>query len=333
MYPMSRRAALGVIGGAIVSGGSLTSSAASQVTLKLSHFLHPGHLVDEASKKFAQTVSERSEGRIQVEVYPAGQMFGLRQGAEAVQVGTVDFAWCEFGTLSNWVPELGFVSLPFLFKDYDHVLRVYNGEVGSRLIAIAREQLGIDILSLGISGFRVISSKGRSIVGPEDLSGMRIRVPEIPMYVSAFRTLGANPTPMALGEVYTALQTGVIDAVEIPPDTTWNMRVQEVADHISRTRHVFTDIHLVMNSLKLEGLNPADQEIIRKAASEVIGKWFNQSSIAADEEYWEKLSSSMKAENNPSVDKFRDTLAPIWKEFIEKNGPAANSLVEQIASS
>ena len=178
----------GLTGSALaVSAPFIIGRASAQTkTLRLSHHLAPGHLVDVASKRFAELVAQQTGGQLKVEVFPSAQIAGLRQGAEGLQVGTLDFAWTDFGTLANWRKQLGFVSLPFLFRDTDHVLKVLNGGIGEDLRKDVRKAMNIEMVGYGIAGFRVIATKGREIRKPEDMKGLKTRVPEVPVFISSF---------------------------------------------------------------------------------------------------------------------------------------------------
>jgi tripartite ATP-independent transporter DctP family solute receptor len=321
---------LGAAATALALSLAAGSAQAQTKALKLSHHLPPGHLVDVASKRFAELVAEGTRGAVKIEVFPAAQIAGLRQGTEAVQVGTVDLVWSDFGTLGNWRKELGFISLPFLFKDFDHVLAVFNGPVGADLREEVRKSLGIEILGYGIAGFRVLATRDRPVNGPGDLKGLKLRVPEVPVYVATFKALDANPTPMPFGEVYTALQTGVIDGVEVPAETMWSFKIQEVAKNVARTYHILTDVHLMMNATSLGGLTPDQQTAVKKAAETALAE-YNMASIAAEGEFWTKLAGVMKGNPNPDREAFRQALLPVWNEFDKTAGGKAKPWIDRIA--
>jgi TRAP-type transport system periplasmic protein len=310
-------------------GGVSTEAAAQTKTLRLSHHLAPGHLVDVASKRFAELVAEKTGGKLKVEVFPAGQLAGLRQGTEAVQVGTLDLVWSDFGTLANWQKQLGFISLPFLFRDNEHVLATLNGKIGEDLSTEVRKTLGIDVLGYGIAGFRVIATRDRPVTSPADLQGVKVRVPEVPVYVSAFKRVGANPTPMAWGEVYTALQTGVINGVENPPEGLFVGRMQEVTKFASKTNHIMTDVNLMMSTSVLNGL-PADQQAAVKAAAATAVGEYNKASIAAGEEFWKKLAGAVTANESPDREAFKTALAPVWQEMDTAAGGKMKPWIDRV---
>lgn len=315
---ITRRSALG--GALAMTVGSSIPASAQSKTLRLSHHLPPGHLVDIASKRFAELVAQSSNGALKVDVFPAAQIAGLKQGTESVQVGTLDLVWSDFGTLGNWKKEYGFMSLPFLFKDFDHVKRVFFGPLGAELKQDVSKQMQIEILGFGTAGFRVMATRERAINKPGDLANLKFRVPEVPVFVSTFRQLKANPTPMAFGEVYTALQTGVIDGVEVPAETMWSFKVQEVAKHVSKTYHILTDVHLMMSSSVLKGLPQAQQDIIVKAARQAVEEEYFKASLAAEDEFWAKLAGAMIPVQNPDRAAFQQALQPVWEEADKSSG-------------
>jgi len=311
---------------ALIAGPAM----AQDKTLRLSHHLAPGHLVDVASHRFAELVAEATNGEIAVEVFPSGQIAGLRQGAEAVQIGTVDVVWSDFGTLANWRPEYGFVSLPFMFQGDDHFDAVFGGEVGAELATSLRDNLGIETLGYGNAGFRVIASKS-PVNAPEDLAGVRIRVPEVPIFVAAFSAIGANPTPMAWGEVYTALQTDVIDAVENPAEGLAVGAMQEVTTHLSRTLHIMTDVNLFANGAMMEGLTPEQQAAVRASAATAIGE-FNLATRAASQTYWDQMAATMQVNEEPDRAAFQAAMAPVWDEFIAATGDAGQHWIDVVTA-
>ena len=329
---MTRRLfALGLAGTTALVAAQPSAVAAQEHRLRLSHHLSPGHLVDVASQRFAQAVEEGTNGEVVVEVFPAEQIAGLRQGAEAVQIGTVDFAWSDFGTLANFRPEYGFVSLPFIFEDDAHFNAVFNGEVGEALRQDVRDNLGIEALGYGNAGFRVIATRDRPVEGPEDLEGVRIRVPEVPIYVSAFRSVGANPTPMAWGEVYTAAQTGVIDAVENPAEGLAVASLEEVMTHLSRTYHIMTDVSLFANSAMLEGLSSEHQQVVRQAAADAVAD-FNAQTVERSEGYWNQLAAELETVEEPDRAAFQEAMRPVWTEFVETAGEAGQKWIDEVSA-
>ena len=299
------------------------------VNLVFSHHVPTSHLIHGVAEKFAEKVRQGTHGAVTISIRPASQLFNLRTSAEALQLGTLDMCWTDLGTLGNWQPQFGFVSLPFLFNDYDHVKRVLYGPIGQQVCKDAKEGLGVEVLSLGASGFRVFISR-KPIHTAADVRGLRLRVPEIPTWVEMAKSLGANPTPIPAGEIYTALQTGVIDAFESPADYIVSSKNYEVAGHVTRTHHIFTEVSMMASATRMASLPPAVQKVIRDAAVEAVQKDMWEANLKAQENAWNELSRLIKADANPDVASFRAKMGPVIDGFVGRAGRKGKSLVEAV---
>jgi len=167
----------------------------------------------------------------------------------------------------------------------------------------------------------------RPINGLDDFKGLKIRVPESPVYSRIFRLLGANPTPMPWGEIYTALQTKVVEGMESAPDSIYNTKFQEVAKFLCPTRHIYNCTMLIVNGGFFDGLPPATKKAIAESAAE-SGKWLTDVTIKAEKEYFDKLTAAGVTISNPDMTPIRAAVQPIYKEYGEKM--KAVELIEQI---
>ena len=299
------------------------------VNLVFSHHVPTSHLLHSTAEKFAENVKEGTKGAVTISIRPASQLFNLRTSAEALQLGTLDLCWTDLGTLGNWQPQFGFVSLPFLFNDYDHVKRVLYGPIGEQVRKDANQSLGIEILALGASGFRVFLSK-KPIGSAADLRGLRLRVPEVPTWVEMARALGANPTPIPAGEIYTALQTGVVDAFEAPADYILSTRNYEVAGFATRTHHIFTEGSMMASAQKMASLPAGFQKVIRDAAVETVQKDMWQANLKVQQSAWNDLARLTKANADPDVASFRAKMGPVINNFVARAGAKGKALVEAV---
>ncbi|MBI1779598.1 MAG: TRAP transporter substrate-binding protein [Proteobacteria bacterium] len=303
--------------------------ARAQTKLTFSHHVPTNHILHEAAERFAKRVSELTQGQVTVEVRPASQLFNLRTSAEALQLGTLDFAWTDLGSLANWQPYLGFTSVPFLFNDFDHAFKVLYGPIGEQVRKEVLEKLGIDILSLGASGFRIFVLK-KPVHMADDLKGMKLRVPEIPVYVDMARALGTNPTPIPAGEIYTALQTGVVDGMEGPPDFVETGKLFEVGGYATRTYHIMTEVSLMASAKRLGALPPAHQKAVRDAAVEVVQGWYKQENLKAQESSMQILRGKLKMDEKPDIASFRAKMGPVIDSFVAKVGPKGREYVDAV---
>jgi len=328
--PISRRALLKV--GAAAAGAAALSRRSwgqSPINLVFSHHVPTTHLIHGVAEKFVEMVKQRTNGSVIISIRPASQLFNLRTSAEALQLGTLDMCWTDLGTLGNWQPQFGFVSLPFLFHDYDHVKKVLYGPIGQQVSKDAKDSLGVEVLSLGASGFRVFLSR-KPIQTADDVRGLRLRVPEIPTWVEMAKALGANPTPIPAGEIYTALQTGVVDAFEAPADFILSSKNYEVAGFVTRTHHIFTEVSMMASARKMASL-PADvQKVIREAAVEAVQKDMWELNLKAQQSAWNELAKLIKANPNPDVASFRSKMGPVINYFVGRAGPKGKALVEAV---
>ncbi len=205
-------------------------------------------------------------------------------------------AWTGSGTLSASVPSLGYFSLPFLFTNFDHAIRAME-KLRPSVSAVIRDKMGAEMLAWGPNGFRVIVTKGRAIRSAADMKGLKMRVPEIPLYVNTFRLLQTNATPLPWGELYTAMQTGIVDGLEGPSGAIETSKFQEVATDLSRTNHILTDFTLLANRKKLESLSKEHQAIVREEAVK-LDQRFQAMSRTFDDAAYDKLKAKLKSVEN-----------------------------------
>jgi tripartite ATP-independent transporter DctP family solute receptor len=327
--PRSRVLGLTAALGLALSGISGPDVAEAETKLTFSHHVPTTHILHATAERFAHTVQEKTNGQVVVEIRPASQLFNLRTSAEALQLGTLDLAWTDLGSLGNWYPPLGFTAMPFLFKDFEHAYRVLYGPLGEQVRREVRERLGVEILSLGVSGFRVFVTK-RPVRTAADVQGIKLRVPEIPVYVEMARALGTNPTPIPAGEIYTALQTGLVDGMEAPADFVESAKLFEVARHVTRTYHIMTEVSLMASAKRLSALPPDQQKAVRDAATEVVQGWYKTENMKAQEAAWQSLTQKMQANPAPDIASFQAKMGPVIDGFVAKVGPKGREYVDAV---
>ncbi|HZG55295.1 TRAP transporter substrate-binding protein [Paenibacillus sp.] len=253
---------------AACGGGASNEGAAAQDVVKL----RLGHITGETdawhlgAMKFAELVKEKSNGTVEVEVFPSSTLGNDRDLIEGMQLGSVDFALVA-GVLSNFHQPFSILELPYLFRDQTHLEKVLYGEVGTQLKQDLLDNAQIRGLEFWVRGPRELTSN-RPIEKVEDLSGLKIRVPEIPASIAAWEAMGATPTPMAFGEVYSSLQTGVIDAQENPLAFIDSNKLLEVQKYVTMTNHVYGYVLLTMSDITFQKLSPEQQAAVQEAAKE-----------------------------------------------------------------
>lgn len=235
-------------------------------TLILAHNLDVKHPVHEGIAFFAQRVDELSQGELQIKIYPNGQLGSEREVLEQLQLGAVSFSKVSSLSLESFSPLFGILNTPFLFRDEQHYYRVLDSSVGDELLAVAKDKriLGLTYYNGGTRSFYA----SKPILKPSDLKGMKLRVMGSQTAIRMTKLLGGSPTPMPYGEIYTALQQGVIDGAENNVTALTLSRHGEVAQHYSVDQHIMAPDILLMSTQVWNGLEPKQQKLLREAAQE-----------------------------------------------------------------
>ena len=245
---------------------SASLAFAAPVTLKLGHIAEPENPYGQGADHFAKLVKERSNGEIIIQVYPSSQLGNQRDLVEGLTFGTVDMTLTGTAVLGNFVPEVSIFDLPFLFRDVQHAYKALD-TVGMELCKKG-EARGMITLAIWENGIRHMTNNARPIVKPEDMKGLKFRVMEQPVYIEMMKALGASPTPMAMSELYTALQKGVIDGQENPLAHIATKRFYEVQKYISLTGHTYAPELVMISAIAWKKLTPEQQALLRKAAED-----------------------------------------------------------------
>ncbi len=278
---MDRRAlsflALGLLLGILISvsgfswyvrgrGGS-TPGERDRWVLKLAHGLDQGHPVNLAMEFMARRVAEESGGRVEIQVFPNGQLGGETSCLEQVQRGALDMTKSSTGPLESFVPCLAVFSLPYVFRDDKHCWRVLDGPLGARLLQAGTSR-GLRGLCYYDAGARSFYTTRRPILRPDDLTAMKIRTQKSETAMSMVEALGATPTPIAWGELYTALQQGMVDGAENNLPSFYSNRHFEVCKHFSLDEHTRVPDMLVINTTVWNALPSQVQQWLQSAADE-----------------------------------------------------------------
>jgi TRAP-type transport system periplasmic protein len=252
---------------------SLSVNAWSKVTLNLSTPDPDSSSITVAAKEFAKVIGEKSKGEIEVKVYPNGSLYGADPAAAVKQLsaGTIDMLLLSTSLYANFQPKFTVMSIPYLFDDTDQFLKYLNGPQGQELLKDV-EKMGIQGLGLWTRSFRQITNSKRPITGPDDLKGLKLRVPNNPLWVEFFKAAGATPTPMAFGEVYNALQLSTIDGQENPVDVPMSAKFYEVQKYITISNHMADAWVVGINKAKFEKMS-ADQKKALIDASTELQAW------------------------------------------------------------
>lgn len=283
------------------NGGAADECADASLTL--AHVWPENDPQAQATAQFSETITEQTDGSVEIDIFPAGQSGGDTDILEGLSLGTTDI-WVGGAGVYNAVDPLGqFFVTPFMFDGVEDMYASYNGELGNEIGERLDQETDTTVIDLWPRGPRHITSN-KALNTPEDLQGLQIRVPENPMFIAGFEAMGANPTPMDFTEVFTALQQGTIDGQENPLALILSSGFPQVQSHLNLTGHIIEPLALAIADESWSGLCAEQQEGIRAAAQEV-GDEFLQEIIDDEAQLVEDLESEGMTVVEPDTEAFR----------------------------
>lgn len=310
------------LAGLLLAGSAL----AADVTLKLGHLANEENTWHKASVKFGEELKALTDGRIEVEVYPnesLGKEIDLING---MQLGTADMT-ITGESLQNWAPMAALLAIPYAYKSLEHMDEVAGGPIGDKVEAQIIEKAQVRPIAYFARGPRNLTSN-REIKSPDDLNGLKLRVPNVPLFVDVWKTLGAQPTPMAFSEVFTSLQNGTIDGQENPLALIKSANFNEVQKFVNKTEHVRSWIYLTISEITWAKLSEEDQKAVMEAASRAQA--YERELFTADEV---KLAEDLQAAGMTFVDVDADAFAAKARDAVLSNvSDEIRPTVEEIMS-
>ena len=295
--------------------------------LKLGHGLDTSHPVHHAMVYMAERVNEYSEGNMRIDVYPSQQLGTERELLELLQIGSVDITKVSSSVIEGFDPIYKVFSVPFLFLDEEHRYRVWDGEIGRELLEAGR-RIRLMGLTYYDAGTRSFYTQERPIHHPDDLTGMRIRVQESPAAIQMVNLLGGNATPISWGELYTALQQGIVEGAENNPPSFHLSRHYEVTGYYSLNEHTAVPDILFASLHTWERLTEEEQEILKRAAEE-SGIYQRKLWQEATEQALTAVEEAGIEINYPDKEPFIERLQPLWQEFMAESDEL-KSYIERI---
>lgn len=314
--------------------GMLISAAASgaiaaecEITLRSSDTHPDGYPTVEGVRAMAKEVKEKTDGRICIQVFPSSQLGEEKDTIEQTQFGVIDMVRASFGTFNDIVPETQLFSLPYLFRNEDHMYKVMDGPIGEELGEAFAEH---DLVALAYydGGSRSFYNSQKPIETIEDLQGMKFRVMQNDVFVDMMSALGANATPMPYGEVYSSIQTGVIDGAENNFPSYESSGHAEVAKYYTQDQHLMVPEVVAMSKSTWENLSPEDQKTIRTAAqnsAELQRKLWAEQVKASEEKVIESGAEIIKDIDTTA---FIEAMAPVYEKYATT--PEQQDLVKRI---
>jgi tripartite ATP-independent transporter DctP family solute receptor len=306
----------------------ISSGLQAATTLKFAHAAPESDLQQDLAKFFKKEVESRSSGDLMVNIFPHGQLGNDEQMIDGVRSGIIDIEMSGLNNFSGMMPESAAFTLPFMFPNRETAYRVLDGKVGSS-VNTKFEAFGIKGLGFPENGYRNISNNEGPVTTPADLKGMRMRVNNSVALNEMFSMLGANPQQIPVAELYTALETGVVNAQDHPIGVVLSFKFFEVQKYLSLSQHAYSPLMIAMNLNKFSGLSAEEKKIIMDVAAEAVSYQRELSIKKEDVMIADLEKNGMKVNRDVDGAAFQKAVKPVWTKFIEENGDnLINSILE-----
>ncbi len=310
--------------------GMLAATPANAETFRLGHHHAVGGEVDLMAHKLADLVKEKTNGRITIQVFPAAQLGQEREAYDLLNQGAIDMTVTSTGILDKVYPPMAVTSLPFIFHSWDQARHAFHGAFGQALTDGVRANSNTEVLAFVGLGFRDMLFRGDPVTTVAGMKGLRMRSPEDKVWIRMFQLLGAKPTPVTWGEVYTAMQTGVADGLDSPAQAALDMKFQEVTKSLVRTSHMFGSMLIDMNKDKFNALSDADKKVIKDAAKEATDWAETTISIPGEDTAYKALEKDgIKVVAAQDINAWSTAMRPLWDE-IATSAPGSDKLIKML---
>ncbi len=317
-----------ILSTAVVAGLLSAPAFAAEVELKFGHVGAPGSLFETSVNEFAKRVNDQMKGQVKIVTFGSSQLGKDKELLQKLKLGTVDFS-LPSSVMSTVSDQFGLFEMPYLVKNRAHMRRIEK-EIFWSEIAPSAEAKGYKVLAVWENGFRHITNNLRPIDQPGDLQGIKLRTPKGAWRVKMFKSYGANPTPMSFSEVFTALNTGVIDGQENPFAQIHSAKFQEVQKYLSLTGHVYTPAYVLVGKKKWDSLSADVRSGLEKIAKESQG-FVHETAAALETDLLNKLKAGGMKVNTADKAAFVKASAGIYKDFAA-SVPGGQEMVDKALS-
>ncbi|MFZ7101716.1 MAG: TRAP transporter substrate-binding protein [Peptococcaceae bacterium] len=275
--------------------------------------------------EFGKLLSERTNGKYEVETFPSSQLGSEREAIEGVQMGTIDLTVVSTAPLAGFSDAFLVTDLPFIFQSKEHAYKVLDGEIGQSIFQ-KLDGTGIVGLAFWENGFRNITNSKRPIVHPEDMKGIKVRTMENQIHMDSFKQIGADPTPMAFGELFTALQQKTVDGQENPLPIIGTSKFYEVQDYLAMTGHFYAPAPLLISQALWDKLSDDEKDIFQQTANDATT--IERNMIAdMDSQLLDEFKSLGMEVTEPDKAEWQEAMAPVYEKWQDKIG---KDLIEQV---
>jgi len=264
---------------------------AEEKVIRVAYVSGPTVLLHKGAEYFAERVAEKSDGTLHVRLYPSGQLGDDRETVEGMKLRSIDMTIMGCAIVGWYAPEYGVTEAPFVFRDYQHIERVWSGQIGKDLRETMRTRTGIRMLHLWYRGPRYLTTTSKKVLHPGDLRGLKLRVPELEVYIKSWQTFGANVTPLPFTDMFMALKLGVVEGQENPLATIYGNNLHEVQKYVMETQHLIGFYIFCVGPHLATRFTDEEQQIIFEAAKEATD-WHNQEVARSEADYRKKIEAA-----------------------------------------
>lgn len=308
--------------------------AAPTKVLKLAHVNTTTQPIHLTCVKLAELVAERTNNRVQINVYPASQLGSNPEIFQGVKFGTIEMGVIPPPGLSDIVPGYAIFDAGYVFRDLSHFQKVVNGPIGESLTAELVKKGGIRVLGIEYLGTRHLTTSKKPIYKPEDLAGLKIRAVEFPIYVAVVNAMGGSATTVAFQELFGALQSGIVDGQENPIPSIWAAKMYEVQKYLMLTGHIMAGLTIAINERTYQGLSSEDRQILQQATKEAIA-YGEELLVKSEKELLVDLKSKgmvvIGPEQGLDVDAFRKrVITNVLPQFESKWGKGLYEKIQNV---
>ncbi|MFN4060981.1 MAG: DctP family TRAP transporter solute-binding subunit [Paracoccus hibiscisoli] len=296
-------------------------AAQAQTTLRLAHAAPETDLQQNLALFLKEQLEERSGGEITVTIFPQGQLGNDAAMVDGTRSGIIDVVMTGLNNMTGLVPEAGAFELPFIFPTRADAYAVLDGEVGQGI----NEQFqghGLKMLGYPENGYRNMTNNRGPITQPGDVAGLQMRVNNSKALSDMFQALGATPQQIPVAELYTALETGVVDAQDHPVGIVQSFKFDEVQDYLSLTQHAYSALALAMNLNKFNGLSEEHQALVQEVATEAVAMQRGLAQEREEEMLADLEGKGMQINRDVDAAAFQEAVRPVWDGFVAQNGDA-----------
>ena len=309
-----------------VAAAALSLTAAGAETLRIAHHHVVGGQLDKTANFFAEEVARITDGKLEIQVFPAAQLGQQQEAYDQLDLGVIDMTLSPASLMDKKWPAIRHMDLPFLWGSFGHYEAAKNGAWGEALIQGMMDNSNTRIVGISGFGFRDMIFRGEPVTTVAGLEGMKMRAPEARLWIRMFELLNARPTPVTWGEVYTAMQTGVAAGLESPAVAALDMKFDEVTKSLVKTQHMFGIMVININETRYDSLSPEFQEAVVQAGW-AAGDYFDEITKKEIESAYAQMEERGVTVVDPdNRQEWVDAMLPLWDE-VKGDHPDVEGLI------